>query len=218
MKTSPSRIKVGAGATRLALFVVLLALGPAAHGASLEWLRADPIAETEAARLAITAAGSHLEGKSAPDIRTTAKSLAQSGGAFVTFLRGTKVRACWGTMWPQTPDLAHEIAHSARRALYADHRRSPISRAEWPHLAILVSIVGPLERVMPGAMLFPLHQGLFVTQGAKGGVLLPGEARTARFQMAECRRKAGIRPRERADLFRFDTWRVSTPTRLARAN
>jgi hypothetical protein len=36
-------------------------------------------------------------------------------------------------------------------------------------------------------------------------VLLPGEAATARWQIDTCRRKAGLRPRERASMYTFET-------------
>ena len=77
-----------------------------------------------------------------------------------------------------------------------------------PKLAGLVahvSIVGDLEPVDGPQALQPRKFGLLVSGNGKGGVLLPGEAATAAWQVATCRKKAGLKPRERARLYRFET-------------
>lgn len=127
------------------------------------------------------------------------------GGAFVTITLDGRTRGCWGTVHPQRPTLAQEIAEAAVKALRVDYRHDPIATHEWSRLRFYVSLVGPLEPVSDPASIRPKYDGLFVTSGSRGGVLLPGEAKTARWQVAECRRKAGLKPHEPAMLFRFPT-------------
>ncbi|MNR81903.1 hypothetical protein D3C72_126520 [compost metagenome] len=161
----------------------------------------------EAHALAVEAAKAYLfEGqKPKPLPANIDKRLKVPGGAFVTIAIDGKTRGCWGTVHPQRPTLAQEIAAAAVKALRVDTRHRPISRQEWPELEFYVSLVGPLEPVSSPASIRPKYDGLFVTSGNRGGVLLPGEAKTARWQVAECRRKAGLRPGEPAVMFRFPT-------------
>jgi AMMECR1 domain-containing protein len=49
-----------------------------------------------------------------------------------------------------------------------------------------------------------MQEGLMVTNGKRGAVLLPGEAKTSTWAIAECCRKAGIRPQGEM-LYRFRT-------------
>lgn len=188
----------------------LLMLGGLASTASalpLHAYRNDRNLAREAHGLAIEAARAYLfEGKrpsSAP--ASVDRRLKVPGGAFVTITRDGQTRGCWGTVHPQRPTLAQEIAAAAVKALRVDTRHAPIAAHEWPHLAFHVSLVGPLEAVSDPATIRPGVDGLFVTSGSRGGVLLPGEARTARWQVAEARRKAGLKPGEPAMLFRFPT-------------
>jgi AMMECR1 domain-containing protein len=161
----------------------------------------------EAHAIAVQAARAYLfEGKKPQDLPPGLdKRLKIPGGAFVTISLDGETRGCWGTVHPQRPQLAQEIAVAATKALRVDYRHRPITREEWPRLAFYVSLVGPLQPVSDPASLRPKVDGLFVTSGSRGGVLLPGEAKTARWQVAECRRKAGLKAREPAMLFRFPT-------------
>jgi hypothetical protein len=63
-----------------------------------------------------------------------------------------------------------------------------------------------LRRLARGEQTDPLAEGLLVTDGSRGGVLLPGEARSFSYQRAECLRKAGLRPGARATSYAFETW------------
>lgn len=161
----------------------------------------------EAHAIAVQAAKAYLfEGKKPKGFPSDLdRRLSIPGGAFVTIAIDGKTRGCWGTVHPQRPTLAEEIAAAAVKALRVDYRHAPIARHEWPELDFYVSLVGPLEPVGNPAAIRPKYDGLFVTSGSRGGVLLPGEAKTARWQVAECRRKAGLRPGEPAVMFRFPT-------------
>jgi len=197
-------------ATRLLFSGVMLLAGLSQSPASalpLHPYQNDRSLAREAHAIAVEAAKAYLfEGKKPTDLPPDLdKRLKVPGGAFVTIAIDGKTRGCWGTVHPQRPMLAQEIAAAAVKALRVDYRHRPISRDEWPELDFYVSLVGPLEPVRDAASIRPKYDGLFVTSGSRGGVLLPGEAKTARWQVAECRRKAGLKPGEPAVMFRFPT-------------
>lgn len=161
----------------------------------------------EAHAIAVQAARDFLfEGKKPTGLSAGLdRRLKVPGGAFVTITLDGETRGCWGSLHPQRPQLAEEIAVAAAKALRVDYRHRPITREEWPRLAFYVSLVGPLQAVSDASAIRPKFDGLYVTSGRRGGVLLPGEAKTARWQVAEARRKAGLKPGEPAMLFRFPT-------------
>ncbi len=182
-------------------------LGTPAFALPLHGYQHDRALAREAHAIAVQAAKAYLfEGKKPSGLPAKLDPrLKVPGGAFVTITIGGETRGCWGTVHPQRPFLAQEIAVAAVKALRVDYRHRPIARHEWSELDFYVSLVGPLEPVSNAASIRPKYDGLFVTSGSRGGVLLPGEAKTARWQVAECRRKAGLRPDEPAVMFRFPT-------------
>lgn len=185
----------------------LLALAQGAFALPLEAYRHDRMLAKEAHSLAMRAAHDYLFRGQRPskDRLLHDRLLKVPGGVFVTITRNGKTRGCWGAVHPQHATLAEEIAAASVKALRYDYRHRPIARSEWPELRFYVSLVGPMTPVASAAELSPLRQGLFVTARGRGGVLLPGEARTVRYQLAECRKKAGLGPREPALMYRFAT-------------
>lgn len=197
-------VTVGLGTLAFAAGMVLLG------GSLLSELRADPLAAREAGRIAAEAAYAHLTGRLLPNPETRVLALRRPSGAFVTVVRDGKVRGCWGSIGASQPDLAREIAAAAAKAMHLDYRHRPVNIHEWGDLELVVSVVGPLRRLQWGQHPDPIREGLFITTGGRGAVLLPGEARTARYQRAEVLRKAGIRPSDPgAAAFRFETWTAS---------
>ncbi|HEY9855331.1 MAG TPA: AMMECR1 domain-containing protein [Stenomitos sp.] len=191
----------------LAILLCFLALAQGAKALPLEAYQHDRMLAKEAHAIAMHAAHDYLFRGIKPtnNRMVNDRRLKVPGGVFVTITRDGKTRGCWGTVQPERATLAEQIAVAAVKALRYDYRHQPISRSEWPELRFYVSLVGPMTPVSSPAALSPLRQGLFVTAGGKGGVLLPGEAKTARYQLAECRKKAGLRPRERVMMYRFNT-------------
>jgi hypothetical protein len=57
----------------------------------------------------------------------------------------------------------------------------------------------------------PARDGLLVRMGQRTGVVLPGEARTARWAYREACRKASVRPGQEPELFRFEALRLVEP-------
>jgi AMMECR1 domain-containing protein len=131
--------------------------------------------------------------------------LSAPGGVFVTISRAGETRGCWGTIQPRQASLSAELAANAVKALNFDYRHRPILPGELAGLVARVSIIGELEAVDDARELQPRRFGLLVAGQGRGGVLLPGEAATATWQIATCRRKAGLAPHERAHLYRFET-------------
>ena len=186
----------------LAALVVLLAPAPA-------WavdLRAyeRPEVREAIARITIEAIRARLDGRRWRPGEVPA-ALTAPAGVFVTFSRDGVQRGCWGAVAPRAGRLADELAEAAGKALTLDRRQRPIRRADLVGLVAHVSVVGDLDPVASAAALRPRRDGLLVAGPGKGGVLLPGEAATAAWQVATCRRKAGLRPGERARMYRFET-------------
>jgi AMMECR1 domain-containing protein len=141
--------------------------------------------------------------------------LCAPAGVFVTVSRDGITRGCWGTIRPRETDLAAELFSVARRVRFADWRARPIDRSEWQELNAYVSVVGGLRSAPSSGNWSPRQFGLWVTAPGRGAVVLPGEAATVPWQVAECRRKAGLSVRTRARLYCFET-AVIGPISLAR--
>lgn len=192
--------------SRLLPFIVagttLLAARPAEAIALRSFER--PAVQDAIARITREAIQARLDGKTYAPGEVPAE-LRAPAGVFVTLSRNGVTRGCWGAAAPRSGNLATELAVAAGKVLTFDHRQAPIRRGDLPGLVAHVSIVGKLDPVTDPASLLPRRHGLIVTAPGKGGVLLPGEAATATWQIATCRRKAGLKPRERARMYRFET-------------
>lgn len=172
----------------------------------------EPTTEQAIATIARQAIRAHLAGRPYTASASTA-ALAAPGGAFVTLSKNGYTRGCWGTVHPTQRNLATEISVNAVKALSYDYRQRPIGEREAATLVAHVSVVGPLSPLGSIQALQPRRFGLLVAAPGKGGVLLPGEALTASWALATCRRKAGLGVRERASMYRFET-AVVGPIRL----
>jgi AMMECR1 domain-containing protein len=131
--------------------------------------------------------------------------LRSPAGVFVTISRGGVTRGCWGTVSPREATVADELAAVARRVRVADWRARPIHPSEWSSLQAYVSILGPVQPVNSLGAWSPRQFGLWVTAPGRGAAVLPGEAATLNWQLAECRRKAGLSARTPVRLYRFET-------------
>lgn len=193
----------------LSMFVVLMP-GPA-DARGLESYR-EPTTEQAIATITRQAIQAHLAGRSYRATATT-PALAAPAGVFVTYSRNGYTRGCWGTVHPTQANLANEIAVNAVKALSYDYRQKPIGPREVADLVAHVSVIGPLSTLGNIQALQPRRFGLLVSAPGKGGVLLPGEAMTASWALATCRRKARLAPKERASMYTFET-AVVGPVRL----
>lgn len=176
-------------------------------------VRSNRILQRQLGAIPRQAAERYFAGKPFTPVRS---GVAVQGGVFVTLAAAgpdgrQHTRACWGSLQPTGGDLADVIAATALDALTQDYRQPPVRAAELGHLRFIVSLVGARTSVRPRERLQPRREGLYLTDGARGAVLLPGEALTAAWQEAACRQKAGIPPDTPVYRYRFQTLAIEEP-------
>jgi AMMECR1 domain-containing protein len=78
-------------------------------------------------------------------------------------------------------------------------------------MVISIDVLASPEKLDNEAQLDPQRYGVIVRAGERGGVLLPDipQVTTAEGQVAIARRKAGIRPDEPVEIYRFEVTRYS---------
>ncbi|AFM39782.1 hypothetical protein Desaci_0721 [Desulfosporosinus acidiphilus SJ4] len=133
----------------------------------------------------------------------------QRGGCFVTLKQNGQLRGCIGTTTPWQENLALEIKHNAVAAGTEDPRFWPVEIEELESLTITVDVLGDLEKISEPEELDPWRYGVVVRRGGKSGLLLPHleGVDTVSEQISIAKQKAGISPREEADLWRFEVVR-----------
>jgi len=137
-------------------------------------------------------------------------------GVFVSLKkRGGVLRGCIGTFEPVRNNLAEEIAVNAVSAAVRDPRFPPVSKAELSELNISVDILGPIEKVNSKDELDPGKYGIMVRSGSRSGLLLPDleGVDSVDQQIDISKRKAGIGPGEKVELFRFKVTRYGEEER-----
>ncbi len=130
-------------------------------------------------------------------------------GAFVSVHKFGALRGCIGTIASTQKNLALEIIHNAVSAVSNDPRFEPVTEDELKYLDINVDVLGEAESIESEAELDVKKYGVIVQSGYKRGLLLPDldGVDTVEQQVAIARRKGGIAPDEKVDLFRFEVVR-----------
>ncbi|MCR4714446.1 MAG: AmmeMemoRadiSam system protein A [Treponemataceae bacterium] len=130
-------------------------------------------------------------------------------GAFVSVHKFGALRGCIGTIAATQKNLALEIIHNAVSAVAKDPRFEPVTEDELKYLDINVDVLGEAESIESEAELDVKKYGVIVQRGYKRGLLLPDldGVDTVEEQVAIARRKGGIAPGEKVDLFRFEVVR-----------
>lgn len=126
-------------------------------------------------------------------------------GVFVTLSKNGKSRACWGNVFPQQGSIAQATVYATIGALTREYRYRPIESWEWKQLKPQITVVQSVDPITSIRFQNPLTDGLLVRSGGKAGVLLPGEALDAHYQLVQCKLKAGIQPGEPCQLYRLRT-------------
>jgi AmmeMemoRadiSam system protein A len=131
--------------------------------------------------------------------------LQHRAGAFVSLHAAGSLRGCIGTIEPSQPNLALEVIHNAILAASEDPRFPPLTAAELARLEISVDVLSPPEPISSPDQLDPKVYGVIVQSGFRRGLLLPDleGVDTVECQLDIARRKAGIHPSERVQLYRF---------------
>lgn len=135
--------------------------------------------------------------------------LERKAGVFVSFKKRGQLRGCIGTFAPTTPSIAEEIIQNAVSAGTEDPRFNAIGADELAELDISVDVLEPPEQVNSIEELDPKTYGVIVRKGHRSGLLLPDleGVDTAVEQVGIAMQKAGIRPEEEIDLYRFTVTR-----------
>ena len=130
-------------------------------------------------------------------------------GCFVTLYKWGELRGCIGTIEPVYPSLGEEIIHNAVSSAFRDPRFPPLRPEELDQVSISVDVLNPLEKVDDISQLDPKRYGVVVVSGYRRGVLLPDleGVDTVDMQLSIALRKAGIRPDEPFEIYRFEVVR-----------
>jgi AmmeMemoRadiSam system protein A len=123
------------------------------------------------------------------------------------------LRGCIGTIEPTQANVALEVIQNAISAATQDPRFPPIVPEELADLDIKVDVLGEPEPVDGLEELDPKRYGVIVKSARdwRRGLLLPDleGVDTVESQVDIARRKAGIRPDEPIELYRFEVVRYT---------
>lgn len=124
-------------------------------------------------------------------------------GVFVTLSRKGKTRGCWGSIHPQHSSVAKSVVYATMGALGKEYRYKPIKPSETKFLKPQVTVVRAVEPVASISMVNPFRDGVLVRAGGKSGVILPGEASDAYYELVMAKLKAGIQPNEPCQIYKL---------------
>jgi len=135
--------------------------------------------------------------------------LKKRAGAFVSIHKFGALRGCIGTIESTQKNIAFEIIYNAVSAVSKDPRFEPVKENELKYLDISVDILGDAEKINSMSELDVKKYGVIVQSGFKRGLLLPDldGVDTVEQQVSIARRKGGISPDEKIELFRFEVVR-----------
>ena len=142
-----------------------------------------------------------------------ASEMEKQAGAFVSIHKHGMLRGCIGTIEPTQTNVAQEVIQNAISAATRDPRFPPIGPEELADLEIKVDVLGEPEPVDGLEELDPKRYGVIVRSATdwRRGLLLPDleGVDTVEYQVDIARRKAGIRPDEAIELYRFEVIRYT---------
>ena len=125
-------------------------------------------------------------------------------GLYMSLMKGPNVRVCIGGFTPFSNRMENAIYDLAGRVTYGDTRTRPLSLAEMGELSIVLSFVGPLREITNPFAIDFTKEGLYVSQGHRNGVLLPGETRTIEYGLRRLMKQIGIDSKRRCRYASFD--------------
>jgi len=155
---------------------------------------ADQRALLELARKAIREAVLH---RKLPDAKPTEGVLSEPRGVFVTLHVRGRLQGCIGVTEP-SESLGEAVIRCAVSAALEDPRFAPMKVPQLEEMSIEISLLSPLESILPEGIEIGRH-GLLVVNHAQRGLLLPKVATehglTREQFLEETCRKAGL-PRQ----------------------
>ncbi len=133
----------------------------------------------------------------------------RKAGVFVSLHLDGNLRGCIGTIAPVQDCIAEEIVSNGISACSRDPRFDAVTEDELPYLEYSVDVMGEPEPVESKDQLDVKRYGVIVTSGARRGLLLPNldGVKTVDQQIDIARKKAGIGPKEKIRLERFEAVR-----------
>jgi AmmeMemoRadiSam system protein A len=142
-----------------------------------------------------------------------APEMEKRAGTFVSIHKHGILRGCIGTIEPTQANVAQEVIQNAISSATRDPRFPPIMPEELADLDIKVDVLGESEPVDGLEELDPKRYGVIVQSARdwRRGLLLPDleGVDTVEYQVDIARRKAGIRPDEPIELYRFEVVRYT---------
>ena len=148
----------------------------------------------ELLRLARTSIERALEGEPPPLLLERPHPDDPSHGVFVTLRIGEDLRGCIGTLAAEE-GIPNTVVKFAREAAFRDPRFPPVTREEWPGVALEVSVLTPPRRITPEEV-EPGRHGIILEAGMRRGLLLPQVATEWGFTreqfLAAVSQKAGL--------------------------
>jgi len=161
-------------------------------------------------RLARNAIEEYIRSRRAiPVPETLSPEMEERAGVFICLKKDGQLRGCIGTFMPSCKNVAEEIIKNAICAASQDPRFSPVAAEELGSLEYSVDILSPPEKVQGLKDLDPKRYGVIVAKSGMRGLLLPDleGVNTPEDQIRIAKMKAGIGPRENADIYRFEVKR-----------
>jgi AmmeMemoRadiSam system protein B/AmmeMemoRadiSam system protein A len=133
----------------------------------------------------------------------------EQAGVFVSLHKFGQLRGCIGTFEPAHDNIAREIISNAISSATRDPRFSPVTAEELRYLDYNVDVLTAPEAIEDIKELDPKKYGVIVEKDYRKGLLLPDleGVDTPEQQIDICRRKAGIMPHEKVQLYRFEVKR-----------
>ncbi len=167
-----------------------------------------PGAQSDVVRIAVRAIefcvreGCILDAQQVADLET---GIEGNPGVFVCIKKGGELRGCIGTFRPTQNDVVEEIIHNAASSCTRDPRFYPVSPEELADLDVSVDVLSTPEKVADISRLDPKRYGVIVQAGARVGLLLPDleGVDDVETQLGIARQKAGIRPEDPVEIYRF---------------
>ncbi len=140
------------------------------------------------------------------------ENMTPPGAVFVSLHTADgQLRGCRGTVTPTKPNLAEAIIHNAIISAVDDPRFPAMTLAEMVGLQIKVDVLSPLEPVSDIDTLDEKVYGVLIEADQHRALLLPDIAvvKDVQHQLELVRRKAGLKPDQPAQLYRFTVTRYS---------
>lgn len=133
----------------------------------------------------------------------------KKAGVFVTIKTGKQLRGCVGTLLPEKENIAEEIIQNAVNSAGNDPRYANIEKDELDRMEITVDVIGEFEEIFTEDMLDIHKYGVCISKGRKKGFLLPNQTglETTEQQVIIAKQNAGLRPRDKSKMERFEVIR-----------